>query len=181
MIFLKVIFNFDILPTLCVLIGTVAHFSYRAHLDDSVVRGPPIDIFCKEKLLGLPPRLECAHPWAPSFSPTTGSWSQRVAKVGASFLNGPLRVDQRWGIVRSAKRCRHCILGSLFCLFEDRIPDLTRNPCFQQQWTVQGSLHTEHCVKFWDSSFEQAEYIKPKIQRWHLFADLTIPHLWGRL
>jgi hypothetical protein len=32
---------------------------------------------------------------------------------------------------------------------------------------------------FTNSSFELAEYIKPKIRRrQHLFADLTIPHLW---
>jgi hypothetical protein len=34
-----------------------------------------------------------------------------------------------------------------------------------------------NCVKFWDSSFEWAEYIKPKIQLRQLFASLTIDHL----
>jgi hypothetical protein len=36
------------------------------------------------------------------------------------------------------------------------------------------SVYTEHYVKFWDSGFELAEYIKPKIQRTHLFADLRV-------
>jgi hypothetical protein len=42
---------------------------------------------------------------------------------------------------------------------------------------VQYTLYTEHYAKFWDSSFEFAEYIKPIIQRRHLFADLRLPHL----
>jgi hypothetical protein len=31
-----------------------------------------------------------------------------------------------------------------------------------------------HCVKLWDSSFQLAENIKPNIQRWQLFAVLTL-------
>jgi hypothetical protein len=54
--------------------------------------------------------------------------------------------------------------------------NLTRNPSPQQLWNEQCTLYTEHCVQFWDSCFEQAEYIKLKIQR-HLFADLTLTHL----
>ncbi len=38
-------------------------------------------------------------------------------------------------------------------------------------------LYTEHCVTIWVCSIELAEYIKPKIQWRHLFADLTILHL----
>ncbi len=38
------------------------------------------------------------------------------------------------------------------------------------------------CVKSWDSSFELAEYIKPKIQRRHLFAVLEhIYHKWATI
>ncbi len=33
-------------------------------------------------------------------------------------------------------------------------------------------------LRLWDSSFELIGQIKPKIQWRHLFADLTIPHLW---
>jgi hypothetical protein len=35
-----------------------------------------------------------------------------------------------------------------------------------------------HRGKFWDSSLEYTEYIKPKIQRRHLKADLAIYHRW---
>jgi hypothetical protein len=37
-------------------------------------------------------------------------------------------------------------------------------------------MYTEHCVKFWESGFELAENIKPKLQQRHLFPDLTIIH-----
>ncbi len=62
---------------------------------------------------------------------------------------------------------------AVFC---QKARNLTHNPCPppQQLWTVQCTLHFEHCVKFCDSSIELAEYIKPKIQRRHLFADLSI-------
>jgi hypothetical protein len=48
---------------------------------------------------------------------------------------------------------------AVFCLFEARVPefDIPRP-------TVEYTLYTEHCVKFWDSSFKLSEYIKPKIQ-----------------
>ncbi len=89
---------------------------------------------------------------------------------------------QRWGIVGSAKRCRHCILGSLCSAYwwlESQ--NLTRNPSPPPQkktlCTVQCTLYTEHCIKSWDSSFELAENIKRKIQRRHIFADLIITHL----
>ncbi len=66
-------------------------------------------------------------------------------------------------------KCRHphCVALSFYIM---SLP--------QQLWTVQCTLYTEHCDKFWDSSFKLAEYAKPKIQRRHRFADLTIPHLW---
>jgi hypothetical protein len=51
--------------------------------------------------------------------------------------------DQRWVVVRSAKRCRHCILGlldSAYLRLESQ--NLTCTP-------VQCILYTEHCVKFW--------------------------------
>jgi hypothetical protein len=40
---------------------------------------------------------------------------------------------------------------------------LHATPAPQQLWTVQCTLYTEHCIKFWDPSFEWAEDIKPKI------------------
>jgi hypothetical protein len=75
--------------------------------------------------------------------------------------------------VRSAKRCRHCILGyqySVYLRLESQ--NLTRNP---SSWGL-GTLYTEHCVNFWDACFELAEYIKPKIQRpsMELFLTLNI-------
>ncbi len=83
----------------------------------------------------------------------------------------------RWGNVRSAKRCRHCILGLLYsAYFGARVLNLTRNPC--PSTAVGCTVYTEHCVNFWDSSFKLVRYIKPNIQRRHLFADLPISHLW---
>ncbi len=81
--------------------------------------------------------------------------------------------NQRKGTVRSAKRCRHCILSLLYSAYlRLESQNLTHNP----------PPHPVQCqctlVKFWDFSFKLAEYICPKIQRRHLFADLTIPHLW---
>ncbi len=43
---------------------------------------------------------------------------------------------------------------AVFCLFDDRVPDLTHSPP-----PVQCALYTEHCVKFWDISFKLSEYI----------------------
>ncbi len=53
---------------------------------------------------------------------------------------------QRWGIVISAKRCRHCILGySAYLRLESK--NLTRNPFPPWRlWTIQCTLYTEHCV-----------------------------------
>ncbi len=62
---------------------------------------------------------------------------------------------------------------SVLCLFEARVPEFDKVPLLPDSC----GLYTEHCIKFWGSSFKLAEYIKPKIQRRHLFADLAIPHL----
>ncbi len=69
----------------------------------------------------------------------------------------------------------------VFCLFDARVPEFVTHalpPPPQQLCSVQCALYTDHCVKFWGSSSELAEYMKPKIQWRHIFADLTIPHLW---
>jgi hypothetical protein len=65
---------------------------------------------------------------------------------------------------------------AVFCLLEPRVQEFGMQP--PPLWTVLFILYTEYCVKFWDFSFEFAEYIEPKIQRRHLFADLRIAHLW---
>ncbi len=70
--------------------------------------------------------------------------------------------------------------GCCILLFEARLPESDTQPLIPNSpvgSTVYSTLYTEHCVKIWDSSFERAEYIKPKIQRRHLFAYLTIPHI----
>jgi hypothetical protein len=45
------------------------------------------------------------------------------------------------------------------------------------------TLCTAHCTlrHILGLQLRTAEYIKPKVQRRHLFADLTIPHLWATL
>ncbi len=40
---------------------------------------------------------------------------------------------------------------------------------FYQRWSTP---YAEHCIKIWEFSFKLAEYIKPKIQRRHFFADM---------
>jgi hypothetical protein len=98
-----------------------------------------------------------------------------MVNVNISACSGP---HQRWGIVRSTKRCRHCILGcSAYLRLESQ--NLTRSPFPPSSCGVylQRTLYTEHCVKFWDSSFELVEHIKPKIKRRHIYADLAITHL----
>ncbi len=53
---------------------------------------------------------------------------------------------------------------AVFCIFDARVPEFDMQPLLPQQlWTVQCTLYSEHCVKFWDSSFELPEYIKLKI------------------
>jgi hypothetical protein len=59
-----------------------------------------------------------------------------------------MSINQRWGIVRSAKRCRHCILGLLFSASVRLEPqNLTGNP---SPPPIQCAPNTEDCVKFWD-------------------------------
>ncbi len=68
---------------------------------------------------------------------------------------------------------------AVFCLFEASVPEFDTQPLLPKSCglcTVY--TYTEYCVKFRVSSFQLAEYIKPKIQRRHLVADRTIPHLW---
>jgi hypothetical protein len=64
---------------------------------------------------------------------------------------------------------------ALFCPFEARVPEFDTQPIPSP---VQCTMYIEHCVKFWESNFKLAVYIKHKIQRRHLFADLRISHLW---
>jgi hypothetical protein len=90
----------------------------------------------------------------------------------------PTKPRRDQGIVRSEKRC-HYILGLLYSAWlRLGSQNLTHNPCpptvvdwimYTAQWTLS---------QIPGSSFELAEYIKPKIQWRHLFADRTIPHLW---
>ncbi len=75
---------------------------------------------------------------------------------------------------------------AVFCLFETRVSDydtqsLPPNICrlYSVQYIVHFILRQIYIGLY--SSFQLAEYIKPKIQRRHLFADLTIPHLWCRI
>jgi hypothetical protein len=64
---------------------------------------------------------------------------------------------------------------AVLCLFEARVLEVDKQPLPP----IKCTLYTEHCVKFWDSSFKLADYIKPKIQRRHLFADLRVSkNLW---
>jgi hypothetical protein len=56
------------------------------------------------------------------------------------FVNSEV-CTQRWSIVRSAKRCRHCILGLPYsAYFRLDSQNLTRHPP-PQMWTVQYSVH----------------------------------------
>jgi hypothetical protein len=40
-------------------------------------------------------------------------------------------------------------------------------------YIVHWTLH-----QFWESTFKLTKHMNPKIQWWHLFADLRTPHLW---
>ncbi len=55
---------------------------------------------------------------------------------------------QRWGTVRSAKRCRrHCILGLMYsAYFRRESQNLTRNPCPP---TAEGGLYSVHSTVHW--------------------------------
>ncbi len=71
--------------------------------------------------------------------------------------------------MRSAKRCRHCVLCLLYSAYlRLGSQNLTCNPATQQPWVVQSTLYTEQCVKFLNSSFELTTSLC-----WS-----TIPHLW---
>jgi hypothetical protein len=50
---------------------------------------------------------------------------------------------------------------AVFCLFEARVL----------------AFHIQR--EFWKSRFELVKHIKPRIQRRHLFADVTFSHLWA--
>ncbi len=77
-------------------------------------------------------------------------------------------------ILRSAKRCYHRTLGKMYsaCLRLE-FKDLTRNPFPDSCECVQYTMYTEHCIKFWHSSFRFASPRKNKTI-WYLFADLRI-------
>jgi hypothetical protein len=78
---------------------------------------------------------------------------------------------ERWIIVGSASRC-DSILGSIYSAFSR----LESNEPVLLEYCV--SCASDHSDEFWGGpSFELAEYITPKIQRQHLFANLTISHL----
>ncbi len=112
------------------------------------------------------------HAWADS------CWAGEGLGLAAMDVHQVTQANhtkQRRGIVRSEIRCRHYILGLLYsaCLRLGS-QNLTHNPCppivvdctmYTAQWTLS---------QIPDSRFELAEYIKPKIQWRHLFADLTI-------
>jgi hypothetical protein len=51
---------------------------------------------------------------------------------------------------------------AVFCLFEAQVPEFDTQP--PSPLTLQCTLYIEHCVKFWDSSFKLAEYVKARIQ-----------------
>ncbi len=71
----------------------------------------------------------------------------------------------------------------VFCLFEARVPERDTQPLPPTAVDVYSTytVYAEQCFKVWVSSFELAEYVKPKIQRRHLIADQRIHisyHLW---
>ncbi len=57
---------------------------------------------------------------------------------------------------------------AVFCLLEARAPEFVMQPLPPPHscglYTIHCTVYTEQCIKFWDYSFELAEYIKPKIQ-----------------
>jgi hypothetical protein len=54
---------------------------------------------------------------------------------------------------------------AVFCLLVAiESQNLACSPSPEQLWNVQCTLSTEHGVKYWDSNFELAEYIKHKIK-----------------
>ncbi len=61
----------------------------------------------------------------------------------SAWSETPRQLSERWGIVRSAMRCRHCILDLLyiFCLFEARVPE-----CDAQSSPLPCTVYTVHCT-----------------------------------
>ncbi len=75
--------------------------------------------------------------------------------------------------------CLPCYLGCCTCNIKRRLLlTVLRDNYFMPDsfGSVPCTVYTEQSAKFWDSSFELAEYIKPKIQRQHLFADVRLEY-----
>jgi hypothetical protein len=95
-------------------------------------------------------------------SKVLGKTLSRDTKESPSQSWGSLR---RWDIVRSANRCRHCILGLLYFYtylgleFKNSTRNFGLDSCGLYNVHI---LYTNNCVTFWDSSFELADYIKSK-------------------
>ncbi len=55
-----------------------------------------------------------------------------------------------------------------------RAPEFDAELLALKYWGGCGSVHH---IKFWGSSIHYTEYIKPKVQRHYLCADLTVPNM----
>ncbi len=79
----------------------------------------------------------------------------------------------RWHIVRSAKKCHHCILDYMYSAhsmsprtYRELHIHGYRTPVFQESFSADS----------WDSNLKQVDYNK-SIFEWHHFAYLAIHHL----
>ncbi len=100
-------------------------------------------------------------------------------RVGQS---NPPRIQPTAGTEYLTPEMRYCEISkemsllyfglAVLCPFEARDPEFDKQPLPPPPLLFKHN--TEHCVKFWDSCFKLAEYIKPKRQPRHLFADLRI-------
>ncbi len=94
------------------------------------------------------------------------------------------RTGMRYCEIRKEMSSLFCILNLLyFAYLRLEFQTMIRIRC--PPTAVDCTVYIVHCIlgqilELY-SSFQLAEYIKPKIQRQHLFADLTIPHVWCRI
>ncbi len=89
---------------------------------------------------------------------------------------------QRLFTVRSAKRCCHWILA--WCVLPIRSESRMNGTGNYSHWNTGKPLEascTVYPIKFSVPCLKLAEYIKPKIQWWHLFSYLTINPLFNVL
>ncbi len=63
---------------------------------------------------------------------------------------------------------------AVFCLLEAGVPEFTRTPPPPSSVDVQ----SVHCINSGTLSSNGRTHEAPKIQQWHLFADLAKSHLW---